>query len=122
MQLRLCITAHTSAAGHCKGLSTEQAQSPAFIWSVLPDDVRLLVSHCIHCLSTKVEKMILRSYCPASRRTESNDLLQFDYIELGPGSIVDKYILMLRDDHSRYSRFYRSNTNSSETAAHAITE
>ena len=47
-------------------------------------------------------------------------LLQFDYIELGLSSIGAKYVLMLRDDHSGYCRFFAFPDTIAENAATAI--
>lgn len=49
-----------------------------------------------------------------------NDLLQFDYIDLGPSNNCDKYVLMLRNDHLDYKLFYCFPNTNAESAAIAI--
>lgn len=120
LQLRLAVIAHTGAAGHRGRQATEKALAARFSWTTLSTDIRLFVRSCIHCLSTTGGETVPRPYGPAVHGTTPNALLQFDYIEMGLGSTGDKYILMLRDDHSGYSWFYPSETTSAETAAHAL--
>ena len=63
---------------------------------------------------------IPRPFGPAVHGTKPNDLLQFDYIEIAPGSNGEKYVLMLRDDHSNYAWFFPTADTSAEQAATAI--
>ena len=122
LQLRLCIIAHTGLAGHRGRDATERALMSKFIWSTLSDDVRLFVRSCIHCLSTLGGEKIPRPFGPAVHGTKPNDLLQFDYIELGPSNNGDKYVLMMRDDHSDFKLFYCFPNTNAENAATAIVE
>lgn len=57
---------------------------------------------CIHRLSTVEGEKIPRPFGPSIHGTKENDLLQFDYIDLGTGIIGNKYVLMLRDDPPGY--------------------
>ena len=75
---------------------------------------------CIHCLSTIGECKIPRTCIPAVHGTELNNLLQFDYIELGPGSGDAKNVRILRDDHSVYTWGFSFPGTSAENAAAAI--
>lgn len=49
---------------------------------------------------------ITRPFGPTFHGTSSNDLLQFYYIDIGLGKDGQKYVLMLRDDHSDYKRVF----------------
>ena len=122
LQLRLCIIAHTGAAGHRGRDATERALKSVFKWSTLAEDVRAFVRACIQCLSTLGGEKIPRPFGPSVRGTSPNDLLQFDYIELGPSLNGDKYVLMLRDDHSDYKLFYSFPDTNAENSATAIVE
>lgn len=51
------------------------------------------------------------------RGTKPDDVLQFDYIELGPSSDGDKYVLMLREAHSSYAWFFAFSDTPAENGA-----
>jgi len=91
-----------------------------YLWSTMTSDVRSFVRACIHCLSTTGGGKIPRPFGPSAHGTKANDLLQFDYIELGPSTNGEKYVLMLRDDHSDYKWFFAFADTSAENAAQAI--
>ena len=120
IQLRLCIIAHTGPAGHRGAASTEQSLWAAFHWSTMNADVRTFVRACIHCLSTVGGEKVPRPFGPAVHGTKANDLLQFDYIELGVSQSGYKYVLMMRDDHSDYKWFIPTASTAAQHAATAI--
>lgn len=66
--------------------------------------------------------MIPRPYGPAVHGTKPNDLLQFDYIEIGPSTTGMKYILMLKDSHSTHCWLFPFGNTSAENSARAIIE
>lgn len=43
-----------------------------------------------------------RHYGYTLHGTTADDLLQFEFIKIAPSMTGEKYILMLRDDHSNY--------------------
>ena len=120
MQLRLCVIAHTGPAGHRGYAATTKALQDCFTWTTLKQDVKDFIRGCIHCLSTQGGGSMPRPFGPSFFGTKPNDLLQFDYIELGPRSIGAKYVLMLRDDHSGYCWFFAFPDSIAENAATAI--
>ena len=63
-----------------------------------------------------------RPFGPAVHGTAPNQLLQFDYIELGDSRTGEKYFLMLRDDHSDYKRFFAFTDMATENAVTAIVD
>ena len=52
--------------------------------------------------------------------TKPNDFLKFEYIELGQSNSGEKYLLMLREDHSDNKLFCSFPATDAENAAHAI--
>lgn len=120
LQLRLSIIAHTGAAGHRGTEATEQALSQRFTWSTLSEDIHLFTKSCIHCLSTTGGETVPRPFGPAFHGTKPNDLVQFDYIELGKSTTGEKHVLMLRDDHSGYCWFYPSVDQTAQSTANAL--
>jgi len=122
LQLRICIIAHTSSAGHRAIDATESAIRRKFHWSTISEDVGTFVKRCIHCISTLKGKRVPRPFGPAVHGTFANDLVQFDYLEIAPGRDGVKYILMLRDDFSSYCWLFPCANANSENAAEALLE
>lgn len=122
LQLRLCVIAHTSAAGHRGQDATSTALKQKFSWRTLSADVKSFTRSCLHCLSTTGGTMVPRPFGPAVHGVKPNDLLQFDYLELGAGSTGQKYVLLLRDDHSGYCWLFPFGNTNAENAAHAIVD
>lgn len=52
--------------------------------------------------------------------TKPNDFFQFEYVELGQSTHGEKYMLMVRKDHSSYAWFFAFSYTSAENAARAI--
>ena len=122
IQLRLCIIAHTSAAGHRGIKSTKSELKKIFFWDTLSEDVDTFVAQCIHCLSTTRGVRVPRPFGPAVHGTRPNELIQFDYLEIGPSAIGSKYLLLVRDDFSSYSWLFPFHEATAENAAEAILE
>lgn len=122
LQLRICIAAHTGTGGHRGQEATEIAIRRCYFWPTLTVDVRLFVKACIHCISTTGGEKVPRPFGPALHGNAANDLLQFDYIEMGPGRNGEKYILILRDDFSGYAWFFPFDAANAENSANAILE
>lgn len=120
LQLRLCIIAHTGPSGHRALEPTKSALRDRFFWPTLSVDIDMFVKSCIHCLSTTGGRRVPRPFGPAVHGTRPNDLLQFDYLEIAPASNGDKYILMLRDDHSSYCWLFAFADMVAGNAARAI--
>lgn len=64
--------------------------------------------------------MVSRPFEPTLHGTKPKSFLQFKYIELGARETGDKYISMLRNDHSSYSLMYPAVATSTETVGHAL--
>ena len=122
LQLRLCIIAHTGTSGHRGLQATEKSLRSKFKWDSLTADVRAFVRACIHCISTTGGERIPRPFGPAFFGTKPHDLVQFDYVDLGPSRNGDKYVLMMRDDHSDYKWFFCFPNTDAANAATAIIE
>lgn len=61
-----------------------------------------------------------RPFGPALQGTAPNDLLQFDYIEIGPTTDSGKHVLMLPENHSDYKWIFPLCDTSAKNAAVAI--
>lgn len=82
--------------------------------------IKAFVGTCVHCLSTLGGDRFPHPFGPVVHGDRPNSLLQFDYLELGPGDNGDKYVLMLRDYHSNYVWMFTFAGNMTENAAHTI--
>jgi len=122
LQLRICIIGHTSTAGHRGTNGTESAIREVYHWTTLRDDVRDFVRSCIHCVSTTGGDKVPRPFGPAFHGTSANDLLQFDFLEIGPSTAGSKYILILRDDFSSFVWLFPYAEADSQNAASAVLE
>lgn len=120
LHLRLCIIAHTGPSGHRGVKATESTLRQNFFWSTISPDIRTFVRSCIHCLSTTGGERVPRPFGPSVHGTAPNDLVQFDYIEIAPSRTGEKYVLMLRDDHSDYKWFFAFTDTAADNAAQAI--
>lgn len=86
---------------------------------MLPD-IQTFVRACIHCLSRTGGEKVPRSFGPSVHCISRNDLIQVDYIEITPSRTGEKYVLMLRDDHSDYKRFFAFANTAAGNAAQAF--
>lgn len=92
------------------------------MWSTVAGDIKTFVASCIHCLSSTGGGRVPRPYDPVAHGTDPNDLLQFDYIEIAPADTGEKYVLMLRDDHSSYCWLFAFVDTLAANAARAIND
>lgn len=122
LQLWLCVIAHTSAAGHRGYEATSMALKQRFFWGTLTADFQSFVRSCLQCLSTIGRTRVPRPFCPAVHSVKPDDLLQDDYLELGPGSTGQQYVLILSDDHSGYCWLFPFTNTNAENAAHVIVD
>lgn len=102
MQLRLCIIADTELDGYLETSATTTSLSSSFILDTLRQDVRLFTKPCTQGISKTGGEHIPEPYGPSMHITKSNELEKFYYIKMGKSHSRDKYILMIRDDHSLY--------------------
>lgn len=61
-----------------------------------------------------------RPFGPAFHETAPNELLQYDYLNVGPSSADPCYILLLRDDHSDFKQLHPTADMLPDTTANAI--
>lgn len=114
------IIVHTGASGHRRLQSTKATISKQFYWTTLDANVQLFVSTCIQCLSPTGGRRVPRLFEPAVYGTRPNDLIQLYDLEMGSSRTGEKYILMLRDDHSGNCWLYNACTTDAATASDAF--
>lgn len=120
LQFQLCVSAHTEPNEHRSASTTSKVLCQHYDWSTITEHVHTFVAASNHCLSTMGGGNVPRPYGLAVHGTAFNDLLQFDYLEISKAILREKYILMLRDDHSNYCRRFAFPDTSAENAARPI--
>lgn len=117
LQLWLFTIARTGLFGHRCRSTIEQALNKSYFCTSMTTDVRSFVRVCIHCLPTNGAKKVPRQFGPSMHWTKPNNLLQFDYIELGPSTHGEKYVVIVRDAHSSYAWFVAYPDTTTDNAA-----
>lgn len=82
--------------------------------------MKAFTAACIDSLSRIGGEEVPRPFGPAVHREKPNDLIKYDYIEIAPGPNAQKYVPMLRDDHSYYTWFLPTGDTSAEQTEAAI--
>jgi hypothetical protein len=92
LQLRLCVEAHCSSAGHRAYEATLGAIKEYLAWTTMAKDVKVFVQNCLHCVATITEDKVPRPLRTQLHATKPNQILQFDFL----------YIELSRDDRYQY--------------------
>lgn len=122
LQPRLFIIAHTGSSGHRESTTTTFVLCKLFFWTTLSTDVETFIRFCIQCLLTTGRGKVPRSFGLAVYGTSANDLLQFDSIEIAPSVTANKYVLILREEHSDCMWFLTCANALAENLARAIVD
>lgn len=77
-------------------------------------------NYLLPAASTTHGEKIPRRFGSALFGAKLNDLLQFYYLELGKSTTTNRYMLMIRDDHSGCTWLYPTPSKNAEEATHAI--
>jgi hypothetical protein len=101
LQLRLLVVAHFSVGGHRGAKVTADIVKRKFWWSTIDEDVKLFVEKCLHCASASGE-WVHRPLGETLHAEKPNELLHFDYIYMGESEDGYEYILVLKDDASKF--------------------
>lgn len=84
LQVHRCIIAHTGPSGRRGMQATTQLLSRTFKYSTLSPAITSFIRACIHFLSTIGGEKVPRPFGPSVHGTAASDLLQCDYVEIGP--------------------------------------
>lgn len=77
---------------------------------------------CVHCLSAPGGEKISHRFGLDVHGRKPNNFVQLVYVDLSSSNSWNKYVLMLRDDHSDYKWFFCFPNTDTENAAYAITD
>ena len=119
-QLRrnLLLTAHSFVSGHVGVDATLEQLRELVFWPEMKDDVKALVSSCIVCRSHDPD--VRRPYGDTIIPTDRNQVLCADFLHLTDSEDGGSKILILSDKLSKFSLFFRCDSESTEVALDAI--
>ena len=120
--LRLCVVAHSGIAGHQGLANTVQTLSEHFWWPTLKADAEKFVRECLHCLCTRGGVVTPRPWGEQLHGTKPNEVLHFDFLYLGLASTGKKYVLVLKDDASKYVWLRAADMADSDTVIDVLLE
>lgn len=120
IQLRLLVISRTLVSVHRGQSVTIAALTNRFSYCKPKTDAKLFVGICICWLSTTGRENVPPTPGLAMFRTKHNDLLKFDNCDLGKSTTGDRYILMIREDHSGYSFLYTTPSTDVQEVAYSI--
>ncbi|KAF0684411.1 Aste57867_23606 [Aphanomyces stellatus] len=99
LQLRLCVCAHASLAGHRTATATLSSLESFCQWTGMKDDVEFFVRRCLHCASASGGAP--RPIGEALHSTMPNGLIHWDFVFMGASKTGDKYLLVVKCDTSK---------------------
>ena len=120
--LRLCVIAHSGVAGHQGLVNTVQTLAEHFWWPSLKQDAEKFVRECLHCLCTRGGVIKPRPWGEQLHGTKPNEVLHFDFLYMGLSSTAKKYVLVLKDDASKYVWLRAADVADSSTVIDVLLE
>jgi hypothetical protein len=124
LPLRVFIAAHAGSNGHRGGRATTDEIKKRFWWPTLAKDVTGWVNTCLHCLPTRGGTRVPRPLGQAVHGDKPNAVLHFDfvYIRAVPKNAThnNKWVLVLKDDFSRWVELVATPNADACTAATAV--
>ena len=104
LQLRLCVCAHASLAGHRCIAGTVKSLKEFCSWTDQKADVEFFVKRCLHCAS--VLGASPRPLGEALHSDRPNGLLHWDFVAMGLAHTGEEYLLVIKDDASKMVWFF----------------
>jgi transposase InsO family protein len=121
-QLRICIVAHSGAAGHRGIAESKAAVMKVFWWPGIAQDVELFVRDCLLSRVTRggrVEPMPLGEQPHAEK---PNEILHLDFLFMGKSKGEERYILVIKDDATKMVLLRNEVSAGAQEAAEALLE
>lgn len=103
VQIRIFIAAHCGIRWHKGIYCATNAVWKEIISDGMVADFKELITGCIHCLTSRTHDNARSSLSSTAHSSYLNQQLQFDYLHIGIGIQVLKFLIVLKDDFSGYS-------------------
>ncbi|OWY90110.1 hypothetical protein PHMEG_00041912 [Phytophthora megakarya] len=102
LQVRVCVVGHFGIAGHRGATVTLQKIGEHFVWTDMKIDIDYFVKRCLHCASTVGGPPVPRALGEAMHTDRPNELLDWDFLFMGESDTQREYVLVIKDDASKY--------------------
>ena len=137
LQVRIALIAHIGLDpnhllhGHRNISDTITEIKKYFEWHGLPEFVKQFCMSCLHCIKTKDKNDVVPRIMGNKEPSKRLEEITADYLYIGPTKITTnegtveqeyKYILVIKDVYSRYTRLFPATTTNAEIMAEALIE
>ena len=116
------VVSHCGVMGHKRADATEGITWEYFIWHPLTQDCKDIVDCCIHCIVSRTVHKRPRPLATTLHRSRPSEVVHLDYLYLRPSRGGLLYVLILKDDFSRYVWLFNFEATDEDSAVEAIIE
>ena len=116
------IAGHYGAAGHRGKDTMKTILSEIFDWSDIKEKMNELYDECIYCIQIKTAPILPTQYQDGIYAKERNEILHMDYIYIGESENNISYLLMLKDNYSKFIMLFKCEKPSGEITYNAFHE
>ena len=123
LQLRLCVIAHSGAAGHRGYEATLKVLKEVVFWPSMEKTLKRFLSECLHCLAVGGPFKIPRPFGEQIHSDTPNEILHMDWLYmlgLPSGDQGAQYIHVMLDDTSRFIQLTVANQPTANATADSI--
>jgi len=119
LRISLIVMAHSYGAGHRGVETTIKLLEAVVVWPGMKEQTKKFVAECIHCLE-KRSWLVDRPWGEQLMPRKRNQLVSFDFLDLGASEEGFTKILVVTDKLSGYTSLTKAVSESSEIAATAL--
>ena len=119
LKAMLCVIAHTGLSGH-RGIQTTMNNLNKFYWPNMINDVKKFCTNCLHCAVADPRQIIPRPFGQQMHAKTRNEILHYDFIQIGPSYNGFIYLLVIKDDFSGYINLIPCESPTSEVVVNAL--
>jgi transposase InsO family protein len=113
LRLRIMVIAHAGTTGHRGQSTTRDIVQQRYCWESSSADIDSFVRQCPHCVPSRGALATPRPLAEAAHARNVAEMIHFDFCYIHPtdGDVIGdkqgpKYVLIIKDDVSMYTRFY----------------